>query len=101
MPGGDKTGPTGSGAKTGRGLGYCADNDETGYPQGLGRGFRWGGRGRGFGNGRGRGWRNQSAGFSQSNMAADDQKIETLKAENRELRGVLQQILDKLDKLGS
>ena len=70
MPGGDKTGPSGGGPRTGRGLGYCASNDQPG------RGFS-----RGFGR-RGRGWRNQS-------NAAD----------NQDMRGILQQILDKLDKL--
>jgi hypothetical protein len=96
MPGGDRTGPTGGGSKTGRGLGYCADNDQPGYTQG------WGGRGqgRGFGMGRGRGWRSRFN-IGRGGFAADDQEIETLKAENQELRGVLQQILDKLDKLGS
>ena len=97
MPSGDRTGPTGGGSKTGRGLGYCADNDQPGYSQGFGRSFGrdfgWGWRGRG----RGRGWR---AGFGRRGFAADNQEIETLKAENQELRGVLQQILDKLDKLG-
>ena len=72
MPDGDRTGPTGGGPQTGRGLGYCADNDQPG------RGF-----GRGFGRrGRGRGWRNQSS-----------------TAENQDVRGILQQILDRLDKL--
>ncbi|MDD2433584.1 MAG: DUF5320 domain-containing protein [Clostridia bacterium] len=48
MPGFDGTGPLGQGARTGRGLGYCA----------LGIGFRRGyslGRGHGFGRGLGRG----------------------------------------------
>jgi hypothetical protein len=84
MPGGDKTGPAGSGPKTGRGFGYCADNDQPGYTQGFGQGFRGGGRGRGFGRGHGRGWRNRA------NMT-DDQEV----------RGLLQQILNKLDNLGS
>ena len=98
MPGGDRTGPTGGGSKTGRGLGYCDGNDQPGSAQGFGRGFRRGSRGRG----RGRGWRNQAnVGFGQRGFAADDQELETLKAENQELRGVLQQILDRLDKLGN
>jgi len=52
MPGGDRTGPNGQGAKTGRGLGYCTGNTEPGYSQpkrlGLGRGH-----GRGYDQGRG------------------------------------------------
>jgi hypothetical protein len=81
MPGGDRTGPEGKGAKTGRGLGYCPDNDTADYTRrpgmGLGRGFRgrlpaanypqkttevplttqgpYAGRGLGRGRGRGRG----------------------------------------------
>lgn len=51
MPRGDRTGPTGAGAMTGRGLGYCA-----GYPvpryaaagYGCGRGAGGYGGGRGF-----------------------------------------------------
>ncbi len=31
MPRGDKTGPNGNGPKTGRGLGYCAGNNNPGY----------------------------------------------------------------------
>lgn len=57
MPGGDRTGPMGMGAMTGRAAGYCAGFGASGYAQpGPGRGFGYG-RGRGFGGG-GRGWRN-------------------------------------------
>ncbi|MFX1346002.1 MAG: DUF5320 domain-containing protein [Promethearchaeota archaeon] len=63
MPGGDRTGPRGLGARTGRGLGYCAGYDTPGYTKGpgmgLGRGWgrgRGGFRGRGFGYGRGWEW---------------------------------------------
>ena len=31
MPRGDRTGPTGRGPRTGRGLGYCTGNDSPGY----------------------------------------------------------------------
>ena len=60
MPGGDRTGPRGLGAKTGRGLGYCTGNDTPGsfygpgygYGRGRGRGIAWNyGRGRGYGRG--------------------------------------------------
>lgn len=65
MPGGDRTGPTGAGSRTGRGLGYCADDtwsettQNTGWSfgRGFGRSF---GRSFGRGFGRGRGWRNQA-----------------------------------------
>lgn len=48
MPGGDRTGPLGQGAMTGRGAGYC-----TGYTNQFGRGF-----GGGFARGRGMRFRN-------------------------------------------
>ncbi len=51
MPGGDRTGPEGRGARTGRALGYCAGYDSPGYTKGFPRG-----RGFGFGRGFGRGW---------------------------------------------
>ena len=55
MPGGDRTGPRGLGARTGRGLGYCAGYDVPGSAYGPGAGY---GRGRGmaYGAGRGRGY---------------------------------------------
>jgi len=69
MPGGDKTGPLGAGAMTGRGMGYCSGNDQPGFANigfGRGRGFGRGlgmgagrGFGRGFGMGAGHGWRNR------------------------------------------
>lgn len=105
MPGGDRTGPAGSGPKTGRGLGYCADNEQPGYAtaqssQRFGRGI----------SGRGRGWRNRfNTGFGRGRgrggfgalPVSDNQDFEALKTENQELHSVLQQILEKLDKLGS
>ncbi len=67
MPGGDRTGPLGEGARTGRAAGFCEGYNVPGYANpGFGYGFR-GGRGRGFGLGRGggfgrgggRGWRHR------------------------------------------
>jgi hypothetical protein len=46
MPGGDRTGPGGQGAMTGRGLGFCSGDNPNMYGRGLGRGL---GRGIGFG----------------------------------------------------
>jgi hypothetical protein len=59
MPRGDRTGPMGMGAMTGRGAGYCAGFGMPGFAHaGSGRGFGMGrGRGSGFGGG-GRGRRN-------------------------------------------
>lgn len=31
MPRGDRSGPSGEGPKTGRGMGYCTDNDHQGF----------------------------------------------------------------------
>jgi len=58
MPRGDRTGPMGMGAMSGRAAGYCAGFGMPGYANPIpGRGFGMGfGRGRGFGGG-GRGWR--------------------------------------------
>jgi hypothetical protein len=40
MPGRDGTGPMGMGSKTGRGMGFCKEFNNTGSAQGFGRGFR-------------------------------------------------------------
>lgn len=52
MPGGDKTGPTGQGPMTGRGLGPCKGSKKT-FGQGPGnmRGYRRRGLRKGFGRG--------------------------------------------------
>ncbi|MCK5839443.1 MAG: DUF5320 domain-containing protein [Bacteroidales bacterium] len=59
MPRGDRSGPSGEGPKTGKGMGYCTENEHPGYMntfsnrgRGFGRGFQGGqgyGRGAGFG----------------------------------------------------
>ncbi len=63
MPAGDRTGPWGSGPRTGRGAGYCAGCGVPGFMnagpgmgsgRGVGRGY---GRGMGLGLGMGRGRR--------------------------------------------
>lgn len=113
MPGGDRTGPLGGGTRTGRGLGYCSGYEQAGYTvpqpaQGLGLGFRWGGRGCGRGYGRvyNRGYHFR-ANFrpEQSNVtiptpsASQEQEIDSLKAQAQELQNVLQQIQERLDQL--
>ena len=56
MPGGDRTGPMGTGPMTGRGAGYCAGFQTAGYANPMpGRGFTRGRGGRGFRRGFGRG----------------------------------------------
>ena len=50
MPGGDRTGPMGAGAMTGRGAGFCAGYNTPGYMNpGAGRGAGFGRGGGGFG----------------------------------------------------
>ena len=41
MPGFDRTGPRGLGARTGRGMGPCGDGYGGGYGGGFGQGFGW------------------------------------------------------------
>ena len=56
MPGGDRTGPMGAGAMTGRGAGFCAGYNTPGYMNpGAGRGAGFGRGGGGFGRGFGHG----------------------------------------------
>lgn len=119
MPGGDKTGPLGTGAMTGRGLGYCSGNDRPGFANiGFGRGR---GVGRGFGMGAGHGRRNRfyatgipgraSAGRYpdaynyevvpepiQSRRRADDE-LSYLKEESRNLHNALDEISRRIEKL--
>lgn len=52
MPRGDGSGPQGAGAMTGRGAGYCAGNNVSGFQNG-GTGFGKRGCRRGFGSGNG------------------------------------------------
>lgn len=65
MPKGDRTGPMGMGAMTGRSAGYCAGSGTPGFAKHLsGRGYQASfGRGRGTHGGSfsggGRGWRNR------------------------------------------
>ncbi len=55
MPRGNRTGPRGLGARTGRGLGYCSGFSTPGYTKGPGMGWG-GGWGHGWRRGGGAGW---------------------------------------------
>ncbi|MFH1998382.1 MAG: DUF5320 domain-containing protein [Planctomycetota bacterium] len=67
MPGGDGTGPMGSGPMTGRGAGFCA---ETEAPDLMNRrAGRGSGYGRGFSGGMGRGFRCRGQGFGNRYQA--------------------------------
>jgi len=84
MPGGDRTGPNGLGARTGRRLGYCMDDTYTGFGSENyedNRRFGFGRRnaprgGRGFGLGRGLGFRHGSRLFHENQVP--ELKEETL-----------------------
>lgn len=98
MPGGDRTGPQGAGARTGRGMGYCNGYDRPGFsnPQAVGRsgfGFKrgWAGRGwhRGF-------IATGAPGWSQP---ATGQEIEDLIAQANELKTQLEAILKRIGEL--
>lgn len=69
MPGGDRKGPLGEGAKTGRGLGYCTGHEDPGWTAGRGFGR---GRGRGRGHGWGRGFRAERRGWDADDVERDD-----------------------------
>ena len=117
MAGGDKRGPDGRGPMTGRGLGYCAGNDQPGYAadgfparrgggfgRGLGRGARWGGgRGRGLGNGRGFGFgRGDGRGFANFNQnVALDLENEVSDRLSDEIAGLRAQLKALEDRLGN
>jgi hypothetical protein len=111
MPGGDRTGPRGLGAMTGRGLGYCADYDTPGYTKGpgmgLGRGWgrgRGGFRGRGLGYGRGWGWDYRPPVYSQyapvvPRTISPENQLTMLKNEKDFLEAELNGIKSAIDEL--
>ena len=108
MPGGDRTGPRGGGPKTGRGLGYCADNDQPGWAAqrpgpALGLGYRWGGRGRCRGRGRSNRWVDQWPGgwrdVSSVSPDVKDQGLDDLRRQAQVLHDALQDIKERLDRL--
>ncbi len=123
MPRGDKTGPRGEGAMTGRGMGFCAGYDAPGYMnpgfnprargefgygrgmgRGMGRGNRWGFYATGQpGWARGRGWDNMP--FSSAVQMDYPQKMNTreevryLKDEAKRLNQMLEEINSRIDEL--
>jgi uncharacterized protein DUF5320 len=76
MPRGDKTGPGGQGAMTGRGMGTCTGNNQAGFfnfrtfGRGLANGFR-GGRGRNQGS-----YQNGFGGRMMNSQSSSDEMIE-------------------------
>ncbi len=119
MPAGDRTGPSGMGPMTGRGMGYCAGNEAPGYASpapgrggGLGRrgGFR---RGGGFGLGNmfhatglpGRtGWGSPCGYGDPYNTGAQlvdssESELDFLKREAMALKQRLEQVQERMDRL--
>ncbi len=119
MPRGDKTGPRGAGAMSGRGMGFCAGYDVPGYMNpgfnprsrgdygfghGMGRGNRWGFYATGQpGWARGRGWDNMSfspaphIGFPQK--MNEREEVHYLKDEAQRLKQMLEEINSRIDEL--
>ncbi len=101
MPRGDRSGPLGEGPNTGRGMGYCTDNEHPGYMNsppnrggGYGRGFRGG-----FAYGRGAGirFRRGSGNFYQGGITDVSEKT-MIENEIRILKDQLSALEDRLSK---
>ncbi len=88
MPRGNRTGPTGMGPQTGRGMGPCSGNTFPGYT--------WPGPGQGFGRGRGirRGW-----GFFSVPQVLPQEELQILKTQAQALADQQKQIAQRIDDL--
>jgi hypothetical protein len=112
MPRGDRTGPLGYGARTGRGAGFCGGFHLPGF---MNFGMRRGSRG-GSGGGGGRGWRNwfnatglmspQRTSWSSPDVGASPlvnrprtQELNILKKQASELQESLRRIEDRINEL--
>lgn len=101
MPGGDRTGPMGMGPMTGRGAGFCAGNNRTGWGHrffGRGMGFRRGGRGGGFG------FRSRFGGagavnFPETAARTQDDEKQWLQDRTRALEMELEQLRRRMDSM--
>ncbi len=111
MPGGDGTGPMGTGPMTGRAAGYCAGYNMPGYMnptrggfgrgRGLGRGW---GRGFGRGRGRGRGWFGFGPVWGANPYAqelAPQQEADMLKEQAKAMQEEIKWINDRITDLES
>jgi hypothetical protein len=86
MPQGDRTGPNGAGAMTGRRMGFCAGFDSPGYTNsGLGRG-------KGFGRGRGLGYRRQSNITNEDEKRILEENLKELDLEKKEIERRIKEI---------
>jgi len=96
MPGGDRTGPIGTGSGTGRAMGYCGGYNQPGFAN-TATGFRGG-----FGfrhGGMGRGWRHRFYATGVPGWAALtlEQEAADLKAQAERLKGQLDAIQKRIE----
>lgn len=94
MPGGDRTGPQGTGPRTGRGMGYCSGYNWPGYTH-AGPGFR-----SAFSFG-GRGWRHRffTTGVPGWVTPTPEQEIADLTAWAEQLKTQLDTIQKRIEEL--
>ena len=99
MPRGDRSGPSGEGPKTGRGMGYCTGNDHPGFMnaisnrgRGYGRGFQGG---PGYGRGAGFGFRGGYGSYKPGNISDVSEKT-LVENEIRILKDQLSALEDRL-----
>ena len=91
MPRGDRTGPLGEGAMTGRQLGYGAGFDSPGFTQRFGFG-----RGRGRGVGLGAGFRNRNFTTNTQSLSSETE-LNQIKEDVGFLKNSLNSLLERLD----
>ena len=99
MSRGDRTGPSGEGPTTGRGMGYCTGNDHPGYMnsfsnRGGGYGRRFQG-GPGYGRGAGLGFRGGYGNYNPGNISDVSEKT-LIENEIRILKDQLSALEDRL-----
>jgi len=98
MPGRDRTGPQGAGPRTGRGMGYCGSNDQSGLVNtapGQRSGFGFESRGAG------RGWRHRfyATGIPGWVPPTPEQEAADLKAQADLLKTQLDAIQKRIEEL--
>ena len=105
MPAGDRTGPSGRGPMTGRGIGYCGGSGAPGFASRFASRF---GGGWGWGRGRGGGWRWWHRRFASPPFAAPpayaapptrEEEVGALKAEAERLKSQLEVIGKRVEEL--
>ena len=99
MPRGDRSGPSGEGPNTGRGMGYCTGNDHPGFMNAIsnrGRRYGWGFHGGpGYGRGAGFGLRGGYGSYNPGNISDVSEKT-LIENEIRILKDQLSALEDRL-----